>query len=150
MGLKNSGKNGNIVVSRKITCPSCGFRIDPDPQTPQCARANPNAAKSGAGNFEEKRRHPRLELRTMVEVNGEKALLFNISTSGLMLSTPFQPPGSEVQITLDNSEQFFTLKGAVRWVGKKRTFSNLVDFGVEILEPPLTFLEFVERMRSFD
>jgi hypothetical protein len=85
-------------------------------------------------------------MKTMVRVNGETAMLFNISKSGMKLSSPFTPTSANVDVTLDNGEKTFTMKGEVRWVSGKRSFSNLVDFGVEISEAPADYYEFVELL----
>jgi hypothetical protein len=142
--VKNEN-NGKFFI-----CPRCGFSAGSDPEMPRQFQNQADTAETVARVFEEKRRHRRLEFRSMVEVDGEKALLFNVSRGGLMLSTPFHPKGPEVAVTMDSGELHFALKGAIRWVSKKRTFSNLVDFGVEILDPPPAYLEFVERMRRLD
>lgn len=98
--------------------------------------------------FIEKRRHRRIEHRTMVSVNGEKAMLFNISRSGLKLSSPFQPQTGLVRVVLETDRQSFDLSGAVRWVSPRRSFSNLLDFGVEILDPPGDYSRFVEELAA--
>jgi hypothetical protein len=84
----------------------------------------------------------------MVQVDGEMALLLNLSRAGLLLSTPFHPAERNVDVTLDNGEQHFSLKGAIRWVSHKRSFSNLIDFGVEISNAPPEYYAFIDRLES--
>jgi hypothetical protein len=98
--------------------------------------------------FEEKRRHRRIEHRTTVRVNGETAMLFNISRSGLKLSSPFQPRPGLVRIVVETDRVSFALSGEVRWVSQRRSFSNLLDFGVEILAPPGDYSRFVEELAA--
>ncbi len=95
---------------------------------------------------EEKRRHPRIDHNTMVKVDGETAMLFNISRSGLKLSSPFAPRTGNVAISLETGDRTYALKGIIRWVSARRSFSNLVDFGVEIIEAPPEYYEFVDRL----
>ena len=95
---------------------------------------------------EEKRRHPRIEHRTFVRVDGRAAMLFNVSRSGLKLASPFQPRPGRVDVELEAGEYSFALQGSVRWVSRRRSFSNLVDFGVEILDPPDGYLDFVGQL----
>ena len=149
MALKNCSECKGKVSEKALMCPHCGFGLNQDleallrrmaaPPLPDGPRQDP---------FEEKRRHRRMDLRTMVQVDGEKALLFNLSRSGLLLSTPFHPKGPDVDVLLDNGEQHFALKGTIRWVSKKRSFSNLVDFGVEIFDAPPGYCEFVEQLSA--
>jgi hypothetical protein len=149
MALKSCSECKGKISDKAVLCPHCGFGLNQDLET-LLHRLSAQAAReaSTAANFEEKRRHRRLELRTMVQVDGEKALLFNLSRSGLLLSAPFHPKGPDVDVLLDNGEQHFALKGTIRWVSKKRSFSNLLDFGVEIFNAPSGYYEFVERMQS--
>jgi hypothetical protein len=147
MALKSCSECKGKISDKAIMCPHCGFGLGGDLEAllrRLGATASPGAP--AAANFEEKRRHRRLELRTMVQVDGEKALLFNLSRSGLLLSAPFHPKGPDVDVTLDNGEQHFALKGTIRWVNKKRSFSNLIDFGVEIVEAPPAYYEFVDQL----
>ncbi|MCX6555227.1 MAG: PilZ domain-containing protein [Candidatus Aminicenantes bacterium] len=147
MALKNCSECNGKISEKALLCPHCGFGLSQDLETlllRLAAQAAAEAATTAA--FEEKRRHRRLELRTMVQVDGEKALLFNISRSGLLLSTPCHPTGPDVDVVLDNGEQHCALKGTIRWVSRKRSFSNLVDFGVEIFEAPPAYYEFVDQL----
>ena len=38
------------------------------------------------------------------------------------------------------------MKGTIRWVSGKHTFSNLIDFGVEIFEAPPAYYEFIDKL----
>jgi PilZ domain len=149
MALKSCSECKGKISDKALMCPHCGFGLSPDLET--ILRRLTTAAAPGASAataFEEKRRHRRLELRTMVQVDGEKALLFNLSRSGLLLSAPFHPKRPTVDVVLDNGEQHFALKGTIRWVSKRRSFSNLVDFGVEIFDVPSGYYEFVEKIQA--
>jgi len=73
-------------------------------------------------------------------------MLFNISKYGMKLASPFTPKTPSVDITLDNGETVFEMKGIVRWVSSKQTFSNLIDFGVEITEAPPGYYDFIDRL----
>ena len=142
MALKNCGECNEIITENALRCPHCGSGLSQDLET----LLRQMAAKS-ASAVEEKRRHRRLEFRTMVQVDGEKALLLNLSRSGLLLSTPFYPKGPGVRVILDNGEQHFELEGTIRWVNPKRTFSNLIDFGVEIHDAAPDYCLFVEKLQ---
>lgn len=148
-----------------IVCSECsGKRSDTASWCPHCglgmSRVLAELRHSGAGGAAsaapqpgetampgvEKRRHPRIEHRTFVRIDGQTAMLFNISRSGLKLSSPFQPRPGRVGVELDAGEYSFVLQGSVRWVSNRRSFSNLVDFGVEIFDPPDGYLDFVGQL----
>jgi hypothetical protein len=95
---------------------------------------------------EEKRTHKRIDIKIMVKINQEAAMLFNISKGGMKLASPFFPKDPSVDITLDNGEKIFNMKGIIRWVSSKRSFSNLIDMGVEISEAPQEYYEFIEQL----
>ena len=124
-------------------CPHCGIHLEKTPGT----LTRPWPAPPPAAGVE-KRRYPRIEIKTLVEVDGEKALLFNISRGGMLLSSPSFPKGRAVDVTLEAGELNFKLKGMVRWVSGKRSFSNLIDFGVEISDFPPGYGQFLEMLES--
>ncbi len=130
-------------------CPHCGLGMSQvlDELRRSCAdaAAAPNPGEAAMPGVE-KRRHPRIEHRTFVRVDGQTAMLFNISRSGLKLSSPFQPRPGRVDVELEAGEYSFALQGSVRWVSNRRSFSNLVDFGVEISDPPNGYLDFVGQL----
>jgi hypothetical protein len=82
----------------------------------------------------------------MVKINREAAMLFNISKSGMKLATAFSPKEPNVDITLDNGENLFAMKGTIRWVSSKRSFSNLIDIGVEISAAPPEYYQFIDQL----
>jgi hypothetical protein len=141
------------MSDRASMCPHCGFGLGQaleDMVQMHVQRAvqaalplRPPLAVPG----EEKRRHRRIDHNTMVKVEGETAMLFNISRSGLKLSSPFAPRTGNVAISLETGDRTYALKGTVRWVSARRSFSNLVDFGVEIIEAPPEYYEFVDQLK---
>jgi hypothetical protein len=126
---------------KALMCPHCGFGLEQSLEDVLRRRIQEIRPV-----HEEKRRHRRIDLRTMVRVNGETAMLFNISRSGLKLSSPFKPQTGNVDISLDNGETVFALKGVIRWVSGRRSFSNLVDFGVEIIAAPPEYYAFLDEL----
>jgi len=82
----------------------------------------------------------------MVKINQETAMLFNISKYGMKLASPFTPKTPSVDIILDNGEKVFAMKGMIRWVSGRHSFSNLTDFGVEISDAPPGYYEFIDKL----
>ena len=140
------------VSDKALMCPHCGFGISGALEKllrQQMAGAahqevfnNPDIAQA----WEEKRTHKRIDIKIMVKINQETAMLFNISKSGLKLASPFFPKDPNVDITLDNGENVFYMKGIIRWVSGKRSFSNLIDFGVEITEAQPDYYIFIDQL----
>ncbi len=147
MALKTCSECKGKMSDQAVMCPHCGFGMAQALEG-LLVKATASPASRAKAIGEEKRRHKRIDHRTMVTVDGNTAMLFNVSRSGLMLSTPYTPVNRDVDITLDNGEQLFELKGVIRWVSSKRSFSNLVDFGVEITAPPPEYYEFVDKLQT--
>ena len=140
------------VSDKALICPHCGFGISqgldnlPQQQMTRAAHQEVSNNLGIAQNLEEKRAFKRIDIKIMVKVNQETAMLFNISKSGMKLASPFFPKDPNVDITIDNGEKVFAMKGTIRWVSSKRSFSNLIDFGVDISEAPPTYYEFVDQL----
>ena len=125
------------VSDQAQTCPHCGISL-----------AQKHAPAVATGGQEDKRRHRRFNIKTMVKVNGKTAMLFNISRGGMMLSSPFSAQEQNIEITMDNGEKTFVLNGVVRWINRVPSFSNLIDFGVEITAAPSAYYEFIDHLES--
>lgn len=143
MAMTTCSECQGAISDKALMCPHCGIGLE---QAMEALARRWPAPHPAPGV--EKRRYPRIEIKTLVHVDGEKALLFNISQGGMLLSSSSFPKGPDVDVTLEAGGQEFTLKGVVRWVSGKRSFSNLIDFGVEIVSPPAGYREFVERLGS--
>ena len=150
MALSTCSECKGKVSDQAWMCPHCGLVMGREMEgflkwrkTLPASEAAPLAVSPGGV---EKRRHRRIDLKTMVRIDGETAMLFNISKSGMKLSAPFTPKSASVDVTLDNGEQTFVMKGEVRWVSGKRSFSNLIDFGVEISAASPEYYDFVEML----
>jgi hypothetical protein len=95
---------------------------------------------------DERRVHKRINIKMMAKINQATARLCNISKGGMKLATPTAYEGPNVHVTLDTGEKIFDIKGIIRWMSSKRSFSNLIDFGVEITEAPLEYFEFIDQL----
>jgi hypothetical protein len=140
------------VSDKALICPHCGFGISQALDNLLHQEMVRNAHQEVFKNmdiehaWEEKRAHKRINIKIMVKVNQESAMLFNISKSGMKLSSPFFPKDPNVDISLDNGENVFNMKGKILWVSDKRSFSNLIDFGVEISAAPKAYYKFIEQL----
>lgn len=140
------------VSDKALICPHCGFGITGALENllhQQRLRENHQEVFNTPDNsrsWEEKRAHKRIDIKIMVKINQETAMLFNISKSGMKLASPFFPKDPKVDIILDNGENIFNMKGTILWVSSKRSFSNLIDFGVEISAAPSGYYEFIDQL----
>jgi uncharacterized Zn finger protein (UPF0148 family) len=140
------------VSDKALICPHCGLGISADLENLLRQQRDKDAKQEVFNNenkeraWEEKRAHKRIDIKIMVKINQETAMLFNISKSGMKLSSPFFPKDPKVDIILDNGENVFNMKGTILWVSSKRSFSNLIDFGVEISAAPQAYYEFIDQL----
>jgi hypothetical protein len=140
------------VSDKALLCPHCGFSISGAMDNllrQQMTRASQQEVFNNQDNekiWEERRAHKRIDIKIMIKINQETAMLFNISKSGMKLASPFFPKDPNVDIILDNGENVFAMKGTIRWVSGKRSFSNLIDFGVDISEAPPGYYEFIDLL----
>jgi hypothetical protein len=152
MALISCSECKGKVSDKALMCPHCGLGMSPTLENLlqlQKTRAAHQEVFNKADReqaWEEKRSHKRIDIKIMIKVNQETAMLFNISKYGMKLASPFTPKTPGVDITLDNGERVFEMKGTIRWVSSKQTFSNLTDFGVEISAAPPGYYEFIDKL----
>jgi len=140
------------VSDKALMCPHCGFGMSQiienllRLQRTRAAHQEVFNKSDMARAYEEKRAHKRIEIKMMVKINQETDMLFNISKYGMKLASPFTPKAPSVDIMLDIGDRVFEMKGTIRWVSGKHSFSNLTDFGVEILAAPQEYYEFIDKL----
>jgi hypothetical protein len=133
-------------------CPHCGFGMQKNLEnmllTQKIRTAHQDILDKANVPLaqDEKRAHKRINIKMMAKINQETARLCNISIGGMKLATPIAHKGPSVDITLDNGKKVFNIKAIIRWVSSKRSFSNLIDMGVEIFEAPPEYYEFIEQL----
>ena len=133
-------------------CPHCGFGLQKNlgniAQTRKTGAGHQDISKKPRlpVNHDEKRAYKRINIRMMAKINQETARIYNISKGGMKLATPLPHINPSVNITMNNGEKIFNIKGIIRWVSSKRSFSNLIDMGVEISEAPPDYNEFVDKL----
>jgi uncharacterized Zn finger protein (UPF0148 family) len=144
------------VSDQAIMCPHCGFGVAKHvkEQTAKLekkpADINPELLKlkDDEKNPIDRREDKRINLKMTAKINNEVAMLFNISRSGIMLSTPIIPTIPTVHLTLQAGEQTFNIKGIIRWVSRKRSISNLKDIGISIVDAPQEYYAFLNELLS--
>jgi hypothetical protein len=152
MALIHCSECKGKVSEKALICPHCGFGISAALETLLLRQTTGNSHQEvfnqpdAEHGWEEKRAHKMIDIKMMVKINQETAMLFNISKSGMKLSSPFFPKDPKVDIILDNGESVFNMKGTILWVSNRRSFSNLVDFGVEISAAPPAYYEFIDQL----
>ena len=140
------------VSDKALMCPHCGFgkqkNIENISLTNKSGTAYQYISKKADIPLgqDERRAHKRINIKMMAKINNETARICDISKGGMKLSTPSAHKDPCVEITLDNGEKIINLKGTIRWVSSKRSFSNIIDIGVEISEAPPDYYEFIDQL----
>jgi hypothetical protein len=140
------------VSDKALMCPHCGLGLQKNlkktllSQKPRTMHQEIIDKSNIPPAQDERRIHKRINIKMMAKINNETARLCNISKGGMKLATPIAHNDPSVDITLDNGEKIINLKGTIRWVSSKRSFSNIIDIGVEISEAPADYYEFVDQM----
>jgi rubredoxin len=135
-----------------MMCPHCGFEMQKN-QGNKLLTKKPWTMhqeiidKSNVPLAQDERRaYKRINIKMMAKINQETARLCNISKGGMNLATPISHNDPSVDITLDNGEKVINIKGIIRWVNSKRSFSNIIDIGVEISEAPQEYYVFIDQL----
>ena len=140
------------VSDKALMCPHCGFGMQKNLENILLTQKSKTAHQDifDKANVplaqDERRAHKRINIKMMAKINHEAARLFNISKGGIKLATHIAHKGPSVDITLDNGEKVFNIKAIIRWVSSKRSFSNLIDIGVEIFEAPPEYYQFIDQL----
>jgi len=133
MALMNCPECKSLVSNKAVLCPHCGLKIASSP--------------AGDGTLEtDRRQSKRIKKKILLKINGELGLLTDISRLGIRLSTTTVPSNRTVNIKLKVDDDTFQLKGIIRWEQKKRSFSNLIEIGVEVNEAPEGYYEFINGL----
>jgi hypothetical protein len=126
------------VYDAALLCPYCGFGL---PKNLENILLTQKTEPPHQGIYDEssvpltqdeKRACKRINIRMMAKINKETVRICNISKGGMKLVTAFPHHDPNLDITLDNGEKVFNIKGIIRWVSSKNSFSNLIDMGVKI------------------
>ena len=127
MAMTHCSECHGKVSDQAWMCPHCGFGLQQNPKNQGQTKKTvvPQAA-------DEKRAYKRINIRMLAKINQETARISNISKGGMKLITPIPHKDPNIDITLDNGGKIFSIKGIIRWVDSKHSFSNLIDIGVEI------------------
>ena len=137
MALMNCPDCKSLVSNKAALCPHCGVKIS-------------KLAEVGTKHGDERRKNKRIKKKILLKINGELGLLTDISRRGIRLSTTTMPSDRTVHIKLKVDEDTFELNGIIRWEQKKRSFSNLIEIGVQVNEAPRGYYEFIDELYQKD
>jgi hypothetical protein len=140
------------LSDKALMCPHCGFGIQKNLENILLKQKSITVQQGILDKanvplaHDDKRAHKRINIKMMAKINQEMARICNISKGGIKLATPIAHKGPKIDITLDNGEKVFNIKAIIRWISSKRSFSNLIDIGVEISEAPPEYYLFIDRL----
>jgi uncharacterized Zn finger protein (UPF0148 family) len=152
MALIHCSECKGKMSDKAVMCPHCGFGMQKNVENklptkkPSTAQQDIIHKSSIPPAQDERRAHKRINIKIMAKINHETARLLNISNGGMKLATPVVHNDPSVDITLDNGEKIINVKGTIRWVSSKRSFSNIIDIGVEIPNAPTEYYEFINQL----
>jgi hypothetical protein len=152
MALIPCGECKGKVSDQAVMCPHCGFGLQKNKEPRGVAKKSGTAYQNIVDQADvplaqdERRSHKRINIKMMAKINHETARICNISKGGMKLATPVAHTDPHVEIMLDNGEKIINVKGTIRWVSSKRSFSNIIDIGVEISEAPPDYYEFIDQL----
>ncbi len=136
----NRDNNSGIKLSGKQTkCPKCGHLFSSD--------VKDNTGKDiDSNNTSERRAHTRISKQTFVQINNKMALLIDISEGGMLLGSNEIPEDPEVDINIKIQGKSFKLKGIVRWIRDRDSFSGLSSIGIMLIDPPDKFRKLIQSI----
>jgi len=152
MALIHCSECKGKVSDKALMCPHCGFGLQKNMETlsppNKSGTAYPHISKKADIPLahDERRAHQRIGIKMMAKINNETARICDISKGGMKLATPSTHKDPNIEITLDNGEKVINVKGTIRWVSSKRSFSNIIDIGVEIATAPPEYYEFIDQL----
>ena len=152
MTLIHCGECKGKISDKALMCPHCGFRMQKNrknillTQKPKATHREIIDKSNVLLTQDERRSHKRINIKMMAKINHETARLCTISKGGMKLATPIAHKDPSVNITLNNGEKIINIKGIIRWVSSKRSFSNILDMGVEISEAPQEYYVFIDQL----
>lgn len=152
MALIHCSECHGKVSDQAWMCPHCGFGLQKGlgDKTQKDRSATSHEEIRDPSRLplthDEKRAYKRINIRMMAKINQETARIYDISKGGMKLATPLPHPDPHIDITLANGEKIYQIKGIIRWVSSKRSFSNLIDIGVEISEAPPEYYQFIDEL----
>jgi uncharacterized Zn finger protein (UPF0148 family) len=144
------------VSDQAVMCPHCGIGLQKKSENKAQAKKPGTAYQNILAKAEvplaqdERRSNKRINIKMMAKINNETARLCNISKGGMKLATPVTHTDPNVEIMLDNGDKIINIKGTIRWVSSKRSFSNIIDIGVEISAAPPEYYEFIDQLLDSD
>ena len=140
------------VSDMAVMCPHCGFGLQKKVENKLPTKKPGTAYQQIIDKADiplaqdERRTHKRINIKMMAKINHETARICNISKSGMKLATPIPHKDPHVEIMLDNGDKIINVKGTIRWVSSKHSFSNMIDIGVEISAAPPEYYEFIDEL----
>ncbi|MCX6555228.1 MAG: PilZ domain-containing protein [Candidatus Aminicenantes bacterium] len=152
MALIHCSECKGKVSDKALLCPHCGVELQKNTENKLVIKKPGTVYQNIVDEADvplaqdERRAHKRINIKMMAKINHETARICNISKGGMKLATPVAHTDPKVEIMLDNGEKIINVKGTIRWVSSKRSFSNIIDIGVEISEAPPEYYEFLDQL----
>ncbi len=132
----NSGAESSV---KQTKCPKCGHVFSSDDKNHTEKKVEYKEKNIGLNSTSERREYKRIKKQSLVRLNDKMALLIDISEGGMLLGTYELPADPEVNIEIKIRENSFKLKGIIRWIREKDSFSGLHSVGIMLKDQPEKF-----------
>lgn len=98
--------------------------------------------------MKDRRLFNRIRQKSIVKVNENEGFLIDFSEDGLGISVSNIPSEKEIKIKLILDKIEFLLKGEIIWEGWNKSYSELSDIGVKLIDPSKEYINFVKELLS--
>ncbi len=93
----------------------------------------------------EKRKSKRVKTHQLAKICGNTGVVNNVSSRGLLVSTPIMPKNRKIDVTFEADGEQVTVWGTVQWLRRKTTLQRLNFLGVLLKDAPPSYYLFVSE-----
>ena len=99
-------------------------------------------------NFKERRNYNRILQNSIVIINDTEGFLIDLSEDGLGISVARRPSEQVIKIKLILEGEEFLLSGEIIWEGWNKKYSEFIDIGIQLMDPPEGYVNFVRDLSN--
>lgn len=93
----------------------------------------------------ERRKSERIRKRYSVSLNGNQAIVDNLSNDGIRLTTSIVPTERKVNITFQVNDQSFDVSGVVLWAKKLVSVYKQYQLGISLTNATYEYYQLIDK-----
>ncbi len=93
----------------------------------------------------ERRKNQRVKRRFSVTINGNAAIVNNLSKDGMQLLMTVVPPERNVNVHFQIGDQVFDLKGVVLWIKKQVSIYKQYQVGISLTNATYEYYQLIDK-----